>query len=186
VTAPVTVGRDTVAITAVTAAGCALLAARPILYQHAPPVAAVVILFTALLAVGVVWPLAHDVVHRTMAVPALAAGVGLFALGRVLTTSPRPNVNTREFLVLMVLASLAEEALFRRLIYGALLERGGPVLAVAGSTLLFAAVHVSIYGYWVLPLDLAAGAVLGWQRWATGSWLVPGITHIVANLLLVV
>jgi hypothetical protein len=39
---------------------------------------------------------------------------------------------------------------------------------------------------WALPIDLAAGAVLGWQRWATGSWAVPAVTHVVANLLMVV
>jgi membrane protease YdiL (CAAX protease family) len=37
----------------------------------------------------------------------------------------------------------------------------------------------------VLPLDLAAGLLLGWQRQATGSWAVPAATHVVANLLVV-
>ena len=67
-----------------------------------------------------------------------------------------------------------------------LLEEGGAVFAVAGSTVLFAAVHVSIYGLWALPIDVAAGLVFGWQRWATGSWSVPAATHVVANLLMVV
>jgi membrane protease YdiL (CAAX protease family) len=44
-------------------------------------------------------------------------------------------------------------------------------------------VHVSLYGAWVLPLDLAAGLVLAWQRWATGSWAVPAATHVLGNLL---
>ena len=52
--------------------------------------------------------------------------------------------------------------------------------------MLFAAVHVTVYGLWVLPLDLAAGLLLGWQRQATGSWLVPAVTHAIANLLVVV
>lgn len=51
--------------------------------------------------------------------------------------------------------------------------------------MLFAVVHVTVYGAWVLPLDLAAGLVLSWQRWATGSWGVPAVTHVVANLLVV-
>jgi hypothetical protein len=37
----------------------------------------------------------------------------------------------------------------------------------------------------VLPLDLAAGLLLGWQRATTGSWAAPAVTHVVANLLVV-
>ena len=72
----------------------------------------------------------------------------------------------------------------RRLRAGLLLA-GGPGAALVGSSLLFAAVHVTVYGLWVLPLDLAAGLLLGWQRQATGSWAVPAVTHAVANLLVV-
>ena len=87
-------------------------------------------------------------------------------------------------LVLNTLAALSEEAFFRRLVYGALLP-GGAAAAVVGSAVAFAAVHVTVYGPWVLALDLAAGLVLGWQRWASGSWRVPALTHVVANLLVV-
>jgi membrane protease YdiL (CAAX protease family) len=44
---------------------------------------------------------------------------------------------------------------------------------------------VTVYGWWVLPIDIAAGLVLAWQRWATGSWKVPAVTHVLANLLVV-
>jgi membrane protease YdiL (CAAX protease family) len=50
----------------------------------------------------------------------------------------------------------------------------------------FAAVHVTVWGWAVLPLDLAAGLVLGWQRWASGGWSVPAATHVAANVLAVV
>ena len=79
------------------------------------------------------------------------------------------------------LAAVAEEAWFRRVCFG-LLAPAGPVVAIAGSTVLFAAVHVAIYGFWVVPVDLAAGALLGWQRAVTGSWTVPAATHVIANL----
>jgi hypothetical protein len=57
------------------------------------------------------------------------------------------------------------------------------VVAVAGSALCFALVHIHAYGGWVVPIDLAAGALLGWQRWVSGGWAAPGVTHVVANLL---
>ena len=82
------------------------------------------------------------------------------------------------------LAAVAEEAWFRRVCFG-LLAPAGPVVAIAGSTVLFAAVHVAIYGFWVVPVDLAAGALLGWQRAVTGSWTVPAATHVIANLLVI-
>lgn len=82
------------------------------------------------------------------------------------------------------LAAVAEEAFFRRFVFGALAP-GGAALALGGSAVLFAAVHVTVYGFWVLPIDLAAGLVLSWQRWASGSWGVPALTHVLANLMVV-
>ena len=66
-----------------------------------------------------------------------------------------------------------------------MLRPGGVALAVGGSAVLFAIAHVTVYGWWVLPIDLAAGLVLGWQRWASGTWAVPAVTHVFANLLVV-
>jgi membrane protease YdiL (CAAX protease family) len=57
---------------------------------------------------------------------------------------------------------------------------------VLGGAVLFAAVHVPLYGWAALPVDLGAGLLLGWQRHASGTWLVPAATHAVANLLVVV
>jgi membrane protease YdiL (CAAX protease family) len=83
---------------------------------------------------------------------------------------------------LVLLAAVAEEAFFRRFLYQ-FLARGGPLIAVVGSASCFALVHVGVYGPAVLPLDLAAGLLLSWQRWASGSWAVPAATHVFANLV---
>jgi membrane protease YdiL (CAAX protease family) len=82
------------------------------------------------------------------------------------------------------LAAVAEEALFRRLAYARLLRFGAGV-AVLGSALAFALLHVPLYGIEVLPVDLGAGLVLSWQRWAAGTWKVPAATHAAAELLAV-
>ncbi|HET9443566.1 MAG TPA: CPBP family intramembrane glutamic endopeptidase [Acidimicrobiales bacterium] len=175
----------------VTAVGCAALTARPLLLDlaggHPAPVIAA--LFVVLLGVSVRWPAngtrpaAGPVLG---ALPVLALGVGAFAAGRLLLAGSPPPASATAFVVgLNTLAAVAEEAFFRRLVYGALLA-GGAGLAVIGSAVLFAAVHVTVYGLWVLPLDLAAGLLFGWQRQATGSWTVPAATHAVANVLVVV
>jgi membrane protease YdiL (CAAX protease family) len=77
---------------------------------------------------------------------------------------------------------IAEELLFRRLLYGALAVYGD-ASAVWGSAAVFAAVHVPAYGLAAFPVDLAAGLVFGWQRWASGTWTSSAITHAAANVL---
>jgi hypothetical protein len=88
-------------------------------------------------------------------------------------------------LPLAVLAAIAEEALFRRAAYAAL-ERHGAALAVGLTALAFALIHVPLYGWAVLPVDLGAGLLLSWQRWASGTWAVPATTHVAANVLMTV
>lgn len=82
-----------------------------------------------------------------------------------------------------VVAAVAEEIFFRRLVYGWLVTTWGPAVAVCGSALAFAAIHVPVYGFAVLPIDTAAGLLLGWQRWMTGGWSASGLTHVAANLI---
>jgi membrane protease YdiL (CAAX protease family) len=85
---------------------------------------------------------------------------------------------------LALLAAVAEEALFRRVLYQRLL-RFGVVVAVGGSAALFALVHLPAYGLAAMPVDFGAALLLGWQRYASGRWTVPAVTHAVANLLAV-
>jgi membrane protease YdiL (CAAX protease family) len=82
---------------------------------------------------------------------------------------------------LTCLAAISEEAFFRRFLYEQL-SRFGTAAAVAGPALLFAAIHIPAYGLPAFPLDLGAGLLFGWQRWASGTWTVSAGTHLVANL----
>jgi membrane protease YdiL (CAAX protease family) len=141
-------------------------------------------LFVTLLVVSVAWPVRPATGPERSVLPVLLLGIAAFAVGRILAGGAGVPAATGFVVGINTLAAVAEEAFFRRLVYGALLG-GGPGLALVGSSALFAAVHVTVYGVWVLPLDLAAGLLLGWQRQATGSWAVPAVTHAVANLLVV-
>jgi membrane protease YdiL (CAAX protease family) len=85
---------------------------------------------------------------------------------------------------LTAMASLAEEAFFRGFLYVKLL-RYGPLLAIAGSAGAFALIHILGYPPAAVGVDFAAGLMFGWQRWVTGSWLVPAGTHVLANLMVV-
>jgi len=124
---------------------------------------------------------------RAMVRPALVLVIGLAAIAVALVVGGPPvrSPLAAWSLPLALLAAVAEEALFRRAAYGAL-ERHGAAVAVGVTALAFALIHVPLYGWAVLPVDLGAGLLLSWQRWASGTWTVPAATHAVANLVMTV
>jgi membrane protease YdiL (CAAX protease family) len=87
--------------------------------------------------------------------------VAAFASGRPLPATAGGTV----WLSFTILASVAEEVCFRKVVYDQL-GRAGVVVAIAGSALLFAAIHIPMYGAAAFPVDLGAGLLLSWQRWA--------------------
>ena len=109
--------------------------------------------------------------------------VGLGAVTAVALTAPVAPVTVGSLAVLGSLAAaLGEEAFFRRLLYGVLL-RWGPPVAVAISAVAFAAIHIPAYGLPAALVNLGAGILFGWQRWASGGWSAPAVTHAAANVL---
>lgn len=76
-----------------------------------------------------------------------------------------------------VLAPLCEEAAFRGYVQSALLTRLGPAAAIAGSALLFAAMHLDPVRF---PAVLALGLLFGWLAWRAGS-LWPAVVAHAAN-----
>lgn len=179
-----------VAGVAAVAAGVAFLLARPWLARSvADPVAALASAFVCLGMVGAWWTLPA---LRSTAIPSwrtaaavTVAGVAAFGVGRALGGGEAAVAAGAGWILLNTLAAVAEEAFFRRLVYG-LLEPFGAGVAIAGSAAAFALVHLTVWGAWALPLDLAAGLVLSWQRWASGRWSVPAVTHVAANVLVTV
>ena len=141
------------------------------------------VLFGAILIASLLVPVAPG---RRRLHPALVQAVGGAALVLAVWASghPVPISYSRWVLPLVVLAAVAEEALFRRVAYAAL-EPAGAAIAIGLTALLFAAIHLPLYGVAAFPVDLGAGLLLGWQRWASGTWAVPATTHVVANLLAV-
>jgi membrane protease YdiL (CAAX protease family) len=128
-------------------------------------------------------PLPRGVRHVAWSV-VIAVGVSAFVAATLATRMPAVLPHGPAVLVFGSIAALGEEAFFRRLVYGVLAHRGAAI-AVVGSAALFALVHVPIYGPAAFWVDLGAGLVLGWQRWAAGSWVPAGVTHVAANLLAV-
>jgi membrane protease YdiL (CAAX protease family) len=84
-------------------------------------------------------------------------------------------------LVVTVVAA-AEELFLRGALYDAIRdavdERGAIVVAAVA----FAALHVPLYGWHVVPLDLVVGLVLGELRRTSGTPAAPAVTHVGADL----
>jgi sodium transport system permease protein len=174
---------------AVVVVASALLLARPAIAAtlgwSVPVVAG---FFALVLALGLAAPL--GTVEQTLpANPrapliALVAGAAIFGIGRIIEAGHPPVHASVPVIALNTLAAIGEEAVFRKVAYDAL-SAAGPLVAIGASALVFGVAHVTVYGWWVLPLDTAAGIVFGWQRWASGTWLVPAGSHALADLLVV-
>jgi membrane protease YdiL (CAAX protease family) len=121
---------------------------------------------------------------RAPAWTVFCAGLAAVALAGFVTGHPVGLPGGAQVVLLSLLAAVAEEALFRRVAFTALTP-AGPVAAVMGAAFLFALMHVPLYGVAAFPVDLGAGLLFGWQRWASGTWTVPAATHAAANLMVV-
>jgi membrane protease YdiL (CAAX protease family) len=91
------------------------------------------------------------------------------------TTFPR-------WAVLTTFVAGAEEAFLRGALFDAVQRRSGPHAAVVVAAVAFAALHVPLYGWHVVPLDLAVGLMLGATRLVAGTWTAPAVAHIGADL----
>jgi len=84
--------------------------------------------------------------------------------------------------VLGLLAPVAEELVFRGLLYGWLAGRWSNLVAFIVSSLAFAAAHTEpLHILMVLPL----GLWFGWLRWRTGSLVPTIVAHIINNTIAV-
>jgi membrane protease YdiL (CAAX protease family) len=168
-------------------AGLAFLVARP--FVHAAPAGRTVLFgMGAMLVAGasIADPADDAVDHapRLSHIAVLTIGVAAVVAAALVAGTPPPAPWGAATLPLGLVAAVAEEALFRRAAYARLL-RFGALAAVVGSAVLFAAVHLPAYGVAAFPVDLGAGLLLSWQRWASGTWTVPAATHAFANAVAV-
>jgi membrane protease YdiL (CAAX protease family) len=134
------------------------------------------------LAAGTRVPVTRSAILVGLAGAALVcAPVGL---ERLLTaTPPRSADGFAGWAAVVVVVATAEEVFLRGALFDAVEQVAGALPAVLVGAACFAVLHVPLYGWHVLPLDLAVGVVLGGLRQATGTPAAPAVTHVGADLV---
>ena len=120
-------------------------------------------------------------------VAAIGAGVGVVlvlpALVHLGVGASLPVGEFPAWAALTAFVAGAEEAFLRGALFDAVMRRRGTDAAIVVAAIAFALLHVPLYGWHVLPLDLAVGLVLGAARVAAGTWTAPAIAHVGADLV---
>ena len=165
------------------------LAGRVALGGNAPaaaPLAAVA--FSLVLISAAAWAGARFTRIRWGAVACGAGGaVALVALS--LLGLPSIRVAARAsgsvllwWVPLVILVAAAEELVLRGVLFDALRSRCGDVVAVAVTAVLFAGIHLPLYGVPAFGVDLCAGVFLGCLRVASGGVTAPLVAHVLADV----
>jgi len=81
-----------------------------------------------------------------------------------------------------ILVATGEEVLLRGALFDAFGRLYGLWAAVLVSSLAFAIMHVPLYGWAVVPLDIAAGVWLCALRLSSGGIAAPAVAHALADL----
>lgn len=85
--------------------------------------------------------------------------------------------------VLVVIAPLSEEVLFRGYLYGGLAQSAiGPVGAILVTSSIWAVAHLQ-YTWLIIAVIFMYGVVFGIMRWKSGSLWPPIVAHCVVNLI---
>jgi membrane protease YdiL (CAAX protease family) len=85
---------------------------------------------------------------------------------------------------MVIAAPIAEELLFRGLLYRGLVDtRLGAFGAVLVTSLAFGIVHAPGFGWPRMVSTACVGLLLGWLRWQTGNTVIGIVAHAVMNLM---
>lgn len=118
-------------------------------------------------------------------------GIAEWAVAIVLPVEPGPDAAAKYedftlfefFILIVILAPVVEELLFRGVIFASLVRRFGIVTAVLVPSLIFGLLHFE-NGWWGVLWLSGVGVLLAMIRWKSGSLLLPIVLHAAWNLQL--
>jgi membrane protease YdiL (CAAX protease family) len=113
--------------------------------------------------------------------------IGVAVLGRFASAGPSAPfaVPFAPWALATILVATAEELVLRGALFdavSAVSERSGTVAAIIVTSVAFALMHVPLYGWQVVPLDLGVGLWLAGLRLLSGGIAAPAIAHAAADL----
>jgi membrane protease YdiL (CAAX protease family) len=117
-----------------------------------------------------------------LALVVLTSAAAAVAGSHLPTGLGRPAAPFPSWAAITVLVASGEEALLRGRLFDASRRAGGAGAAILVTTVAFALLHVPLYGWHVVPLDLAVGLGLAGLRLATRGIAAPVAAHAVADL----
>jgi membrane protease YdiL (CAAX protease family) len=125
--------------------------------------------------------------ERRSSVVVGAAGGAVLVFLAVATRSAQipwlaPATAFAPWVAVTVLVATAEEAVLRGALFDELDRGVGTIGAVLVTSIAFAVMHVPLYGWQVVPLDLGVGLWLAGLRLATGGIVAPATAHAIADL----
>ena len=103
-------------------------------------------------------------------------------VGHAVHPGVRPGGSYVQWALVVTVVAVAEEAFLRGALYSAIAGWRGDTAALVVTAVAFAALHLPLYGWGSVPLDLAVGLVLGVLREQTGGWAAPAVCHVAADL----
>ena len=118
----------------------------------------------------------------TVAVLLLAPGLWLRAHGHPTRVDEFGAGFFVQFVPALLWVAPAEELVLRGVLQPQLRRALGPGAAILAVGVLFAAIHLPVYGWSAMPLDLGVGILLGWLREETRSVAACVTAHTLADL----
>ncbi|MDP9101450.1 MAG: CPBP family intramembrane metalloprotease [Actinomycetota bacterium] len=107
----------------------------------------------------------------------LCVPVLLSRLGRPL----HPAGGFAAWAAVVAVVAVAEELFLRGALFDAVNAAAGELSAIVVGAVAFTLLHVPLYGWHVIPLDLAVGIVLGELRRRSGTAAAPAVAHTLAD-----
>jgi membrane protease YdiL (CAAX protease family) len=137
------------------------------------------LLLAMAVAAGTRVPLSgRAIVYGLAGVVVLCAPVALLRLGLAV----HDMEGIAPWALVVALVATAEEVFLRGTLYDAVRDATGDTTAILVAAVAFAALHVPLYGWHVVPLDLVVGVVLGELRRVSGTAAAPAVTHVGADI----
>jgi membrane protease YdiL (CAAX protease family) len=141
----------------------------------------------ALIAIALLGGLRVSVPPAGALAAGVASGVVLVAISMVARWPQMPLVPGHAapfapWVAATTLVATAEELVLRGTLWRWAAATGGDAAALLATSLLFALIHVPIYGPGVIPLDFGVGLIFGGLRLWFGGPAAPAAAHIVADL----